>query len=363
MVYRVASTIYCIEGINLALPTVCRIEGASRQQSEGGGAKAKEGDEQQQPTTPMKQSKESSVIIVVGAVFSYGIITLIVSWIGLVGGLGGGEGTTHGEDGCWDVTYCLNSSAVRLVYMLSLGVALVLTLPLILFPSTQLLEVWLDDRTDERRRKVEEMDMQQEFLSQQQKSLKSLLSDDEDDTVFSSQCKKDIQDAGIEMRDFGCLTHASLPSCTMRAPPPLINFDDVDDDSLINTPRSAPPASTTLEKSSLKTTPAFTRKLKYWKLRMCIAVTISTVAILEGTFPSVLKGAGIIRGVSLSITGLIVPPLLYMSAMGGGFSVPMAVCMSLLIGLGLFNIVLVLMSAFGSKDFIVEEGRQNFDAP
>jgi hypothetical protein len=67
--------------------------------------------------------------------------------IGLANGLGGGEGTTHGEDGCWDVTYCLNSSAVRLVYMLSLGVALVLTLPL--FPSTQLLEVWLDDRTDE----------------------------------------------------------------------------------------------------------------------------------------------------------------------------------------------------------------------
>lgn len=131
----VASTIYCIEGINLALPTVCSIEGASRQQSEGGGAKAKEGDEQQ-PSTPMKQRKDLSVIIVVGAVFSYGIITLIVSWIGLAGGLGGGEGTTHGEDGCWDVTNCLNSSAVRLVYMLSLGVALVLTLPLILFPNT-----------------------------------------------------------------------------------------------------------------------------------------------------------------------------------------------------------------------------------
>jgi len=80
----VASTIYCIEGINLALPTVCSIEGASRQQSEGGGAKAKEGDEQQ-PSTPMKQSL--SVIIVVGAVFSYGIITLIVSWIGLAIGI------------------------------------------------------------------------------------------------------------------------------------------------------------------------------------------------------------------------------------------------------------------------------------
>ena len=43
---------------------------------------------------------------------------------------------------------------------------------------------------------------------------------------------------------------------------------------------------------------------------MYITFTISIFAILEGTFPSVLKGAGIIRGVSLSITGLIVPPLL-----------------------------------------------------
>jgi len=49
-------------------------------------------------------------------------------------------------------------------------------------------------------------------------------------------------------------------------------------------------------------------------------------------------GVGIIRGVSLSITGLIVPPLLYMGAMGGDFFVPMAVCMSLLIGLGLFKL-------------------------
>ena len=114
----------------MALPTVCSIEGASRQRSEGD--KGQEGDvynnkqQQQQPST-LKQRKDLSVFIVVGAVFSYGIITLIVSWIGLAGGLGGGEGTIHGEDGCWDVTDCLNSSAVRLVYMLSLGVALVLT--------------------------------------------------------------------------------------------------------------------------------------------------------------------------------------------------------------------------------------------
>jgi hypothetical protein len=49
-----------------------------------------------------------------------------------------------------------------------------------------------------------------------------------------------------------------------------------------------------------------------------------------------------------------------MSAVGGDFSAPMAAVMALLIGLGLFNIVLVLMSVFGSRDFIVEEGRGNY---
>ena len=32
------------------------------------------------------------------------MITLVVSWIDLMGRLGGGIGTIHGEDKCWDVT-------------------------------------------------------------------------------------------------------------------------------------------------------------------------------------------------------------------------------------------------------------------
>lgn len=98
------------------------------------------------------------------------------------------------------------------------------------------------------------------------------------------------------------------------------------------------------------------RKLKYWKLRMFLAFLICLIGTLEGSFPVVLTAAEVIRGVGLSIAGLIFPPLLYMSAVGGRFSGAMAAAMALLIGLGLFNIVLVLMSAFGGKDFIVEEG-------
>ena len=153
----VATTIYCIEGINLALPTVGSIEGAPRW-SGGGLTKQPSSGELRGgngSSTKENEKRDLSVFIVVGAVFLYGMVTLVVSWIGLAGGLGGGIGTIHGEDGCWDVTYCLNSSAVRFVYMLSLGVALVLTLPVILYPSTEMLEVWLDERNDERRRKKE----------------------------------------------------------------------------------------------------------------------------------------------------------------------------------------------------------------
>jgi hypothetical protein len=98
------------------------------------------------------------------------------------------------------------------------------------------------------------------------------------------------------------------------------------------------------------------RRVKYWKLRMILAGTIIVIGTIEGSFPQVLKVAEVIRGVGLSIAGLIFPPLLYMSAVGGSFGTGMAAAMSLLVGLGLFNICLVLMSAFGGKDYIMEEG-------
>jgi hypothetical protein len=352
----VATTIYCIEGINLALPTVCSIEGAQRwgggpqplSQSESGANKKEDA------------GRDSSVFIVVGAVSVYGIITLIVSWIGLAGGLGGGVGTIHGEDGCWDVTYCLNSSAVRFVYMLSLGIALILTLPVILYPSTQMLEVWLDDRNDERRKKMEAASILTSKTMEvrpgwsKNNFLQSLLSDDE--TVDTVSDIANPRPAMIHHDKIGGEESCSIGAGRYADPFPLspesslITFQN-DDDSWISH-RTTP----ALENAKVKKT----RKLKYWKLRMCIAVFICVVGTIEGSFPSVLKVAGILRGVSLSITGLIVPPLLYMSALDGDFSVPMAASMALLIGLGLFNIVLVLMSAFGSKDFILEEGRQNF---
>jgi len=369
----VATTIYCIEGINLALPTVSSIEGTQRWGA--GVGMMRQRSSNLSGSSGGRDKPDLSVFIVVGAVFLYGMVTLVVSWIGLAGGLGGGIGTMHGEDGCWDVTYCLNSSAVRFVYMLSLGVALVLTLPVILYPSTEMLEVWLDERNDERRRKMDLAAMARKERKPEKEpfwqSQKSLLPDDETVCTVTSDTasprKLGIRHPDIENRDWSAssagMTSNSSAGAGEYVAPNQPNSSSVG--SPVQSPMSenesptavqSPPTRAGGENTKLKAR----RKLKYWKLRMFLAFIICVIGTIEGSFPSVLKAAEVIRGVGLSIAGLIFPPLLYMSAVGGNFSVPMAAAMALLIGLGLFNIILVLMSAFGSKDYIVEEGRGNF---
>ncbi|KAL9189141.1 hypothetical protein ACHAXT_011631 [Thalassiosira profunda] len=354
----VATTIYCIEGINLALPTVSSIEGAQRWGGVGltQSGKSETGDKK-------RDKQDLSVFIVVGAVFLYGMVTLVVSWIGLAGGLGGGTGTMHGVDGCWDITYCLNSSAVRFVYMLSLGVALILTLPVILYPSTEMLEVWLDERNDERRRRIEAAMGQQEKSSRAfWQNQESLVPDDE--TMYTVRDKHTARSLGIQQTDIEMTELASPANTTGGYVPPNVNQPptlmtvktDTAPEEAVFSPLSAGPEYAAPENTKLKAK----RKLKYWKLRMFLAFIICFVGTIEGSFPGALKAAEVIRGVGLSIAGLIFPPLLYMSAVGGNFSVPMAAAMALLIGLGFFNIVLVLLSAFGSTDYIVEEGRGNF---
>lgn len=283
----VATTIYCIEGINLALPTVSSIEGTQRWGGLGSSLRRKGSSQLNEQGVSKKdiERQDLSVFIVVGAVFLYGMVTLVVSWIGLAGGLGGGAGTIHGEDGCWDVTYCLNSSAVRFVYMLSLGVALVLTLPVILYPSTEMLEVWLDERNDERRRKLEAaaLSKQEESQQPQQRPFwhhqKSLLPDDETVlTVSDTQSPRNMGIDGIEMREWSSFTGSGdyvAPEVNQSGtgspePSPLTNQNNSGSAKGANSP-------VRLENTKKKAK----RKLKYWKLRMFLAFTICVIGKMQ----------------------------------------------------------------------------------
>ncbi|KAL7548789.1 hypothetical protein ACHAWF_012823, partial [Thalassiosira exigua] len=333
----VATTIYCIEGINLALPTVVGIEGAQRA---GGVAPVHEPSIVSGASRRHSLRQDISVFVVVGAVFLYGMITLFISWIGLAGGLGGGSGTMHGEDGCRNVTYCLNSSAARYVYMLSLGVALVLTLPVILYPSTQLLEVWLDEVNERQDQEERERNNNSTPTVLPRPSLfgqKSLLPDDESvytaaDTLKSrtlgiqhSEVKRHERSASTGAFEYVAPRPYSSPSMEM-----LPGMSQRDKASVV---KQIDPTYTKMKSK---------RKLKYWKVRTILAIAICVIGTLEGVFPMIVAAAGVLRGVGLSIVGLIVPPLLFMSAVDGNFTVSMAISMALSIGLGLFNMILVL---------------------
>jgi len=367
----VATTVYAIEGINLALPTVISVEGIQRvwllrkitsnpelgEETRSGGS---EGGSSKGRIRP-----DLSVYIVCGAVFFYGFITLIVSWVGLAGGLGGGIGTIHEESGCPDVTYCLNSSGARFVYMLSLAVALILTLPVILYPSTEMLEIWLDEREEKRRKRMEavlmshgnEIDQQQEEAKTRRNLVKMIRQKsilqvrDDDDTLASP-----MNSCDFELRD------VQPPSREQISESLSVNTQPSEQKNEVVSPLGGEGsvASSSAEQTKSRASPRM-RRVKYWKLRMFLAGTIIVIGTIEGSFPQVLKVAEVIRGVGLSIAGLIFPPLLYMSAVGGRFGTPMAAAMSLLVGLGLFNIVLVLMSAFGGKGYIMEEGANFYE--
>jgi len=373
----VATTVYAIEGINLALPTVISVEGIQRVWGIKKNASTPElkedtrvgGNEGGGSTGKIRP--DLSVYIVCGAVFFYGFITLIVSWVGLAGGLGGGIGTFHEESGCRDVTYCLNSSGARFVYMLSLAVALILTLPVILYPSTEMLEIWLDEREEKRRKRTEDAlaALSEEPPEEDARNLvkmsreKSILQVRDDDDTLGSPT---FNSGEFELRDvhsMGSIGHVSFPSQENAF---SFNTKSTEENeqtkeavmkeavSPMGADESVISSSATKSKSNSRASPRM-RRVKYWKLRMFLAGTIIVIGTIEGSFPQVLKVAEVIRGVGLSIAGLIFPPLLYMSAVGGRFGTPMAAAMSLLVGLGLFNIVLVLMSAFGGKDYIMEE--------
>ena len=373
----VATTVYAIEGINLALPTVISVEGIQRVWRLKKNASNPELREKpgfggsELGSKKGKIRPDLSVYIVCGAVFFYGFITLVVSWLGLAGGLGGGIGTLHEESGCRDVTFCLNSSGARIVYMLSLSVSLILTLPVILYPSTEMLEIWLDEREEKRRKHMEatlaalgdEIGQPQEDVKLQNfvemSRYKSILQVRDDEDTLGSPDSKSFE---VELRNM----YSSGSSNNMILPPQqhvsgslsvnTLSTEEKDCNEAVS-PLGGGSVSSSVDKSNSRTriNPRM-RRVKYWKLRMFLAGTIIVIGTIEGSFPQLLKVAEVIRGVGLSIAGLIFPPLLYMSAVGGRFGTPIAAAMSLLVGLGLFNMVLVLMSAFGGKDYIMEEG-------
>ena len=141
----VASTLCAMEGINLALPI------ANHYLAHAPMVVAEDG------TSHAAATMRSPIPVVTAAVSFFGVISLIVAYFGFLSGLGGGSSDDarneeDGDDGeettqeCAAVAHCLDSDILEVVHRLSLAVSLILTLPIILYPSLELLERWAEER-------------------------------------------------------------------------------------------------------------------------------------------------------------------------------------------------------------------------
>ncbi|CAB9525561.1 expressed unknown protein [Seminavis robusta] len=138
----VASTLCAMEGINLALPIANSYLASATLKSEN----------KNYQSASAEIPKKSLISVVTSAIGAFGAMTLLISIFGYSSGLGGGEGTKYdkGSDDdnadCRTVAYCLDSELLSNVHRLSLAAALILTLPIILYPSLEMIEKWAEER-------------------------------------------------------------------------------------------------------------------------------------------------------------------------------------------------------------------------
>jgi Transmembrane amino acid transporter protein len=140
----VASTLCAMEGINLALP----IANSYLASSSSGNESVSDHYQSAMPN-------RSPVPVVAAAVGVFGLLTMLVATFGYVSGLGGGDGTKHEEGSedsnpvCPFVAYCLDSVLLSHIHRASMACALTLTLPIILYPSLELVDRWADERFEQ----------------------------------------------------------------------------------------------------------------------------------------------------------------------------------------------------------------------
>jgi len=146
----VASTLCAMEGINLALPIANQFLLL---------AAATEGTVHASVAATAIGAKfhaainNSPIPVITSAVGFFGFTTLSVAYFGYLSGLGGSgsASSSNNDDGdddqdCTFVAHCLDSKLLENIHRISLATTLILTLPIILYPSLELLERWAEER-------------------------------------------------------------------------------------------------------------------------------------------------------------------------------------------------------------------------
>ena len=347
----VASTVCAIEGINLALPTANSLY--QQQQDRLRKLQQRNGTSMNTIGSETASNQISDAIPVVSSVIIvYGILTLAIAWIGYLNGLGGGKGTKHGNDNyngnngdnnsnnyngynsraCEQIAYCLDSDLLTKIHQISLGITLLLTLPIILYPSIEMLEIWADER---------EIQLQTGRTSSDSSIQSSgwngyVRGDKMKSKVLNDKQQKLIQTFG----QYGISENSDDdPRVIFR------RFDDEGDEKKLSKWRLP----------------------KHWRLRLSHAVAISILAVVKRSFESTFA---LMKGLGLSFVGFMLPCIFFVQAhkkyhtvLGGDLingrsqrrmSWALKISMVCLVLLGMSNIVLVYLSVFTKHNYMPE---------
>jgi len=292
----IGSAVYALEGINLALPTVHSM-----------------------------QKQQDGVKVVCWAVVMYAVLTLLFGAIGYAGGLGGGPDTLYSRAECDVVTRCISPQTLQTLLRVALSIAMLLSVPVMLFPATEMLEVAITElrvRVRQRRERKK-----QRKLSRQQPLPPYKSSQSPSDMLLETQ--NDIPDAAqastTELQQQQLPSHVTAPDTWYHSLEEKLA--SIDDDGL-HTAASIH----VIEKS--------------WRLRVGLAVWILGLAI---AVPSFTLFSALVGAVGLSFAGFILPCLLYLKGLQvthEPIRYPTLTVTGFLMAFGLYNMTVGGWSAF-----------------
>jgi type IV secretory pathway TrbD component len=293
----IGSAVYALEGINLALPTVHSMK-----------------------------KQEDGVKVVCSAVVMYAVLTLLFGAIGYAGGLGGGPDTLYSRAECDVVTRCISPQSLQSLLRVALSVAMLLSVPAMLFPATEMLEVAITElRARVRQRR--ERKRQQKLAHQQSfppyKSYQSpgeILLETPNNIPDASRANAMEQKRQDELPNHGTEPDTWYHSLEEK----LASIDD----------------------DGLHTAGSIHLIEKNWKLRVGLAIWIMGLAI---AVPSFTLFSALVGAVGLSFAGFILPCVLYLKGLQDThepIQYPILTVTGFLMAFGLYNMTVGGWSAF-----------------
>mmetsp|Transcript_31680 Transcript_31680/g.92923 ORF Transcript_31680/g.92923 Transcript_31680/m.92923 type:complete len:534 (+) Transcript_31680:34-1635(+) len=256
------NAVYALEGINLALPTVHAM-----------------------------QNPSDATRVVCGSVVLYGVVTLMFASIAYAGGLGGGDGTGLSAEECDVSTKCITPLMLQSLIQITLSLAMLLSIPVMLYPSTEMLEVMLTDRLE---KKAES---------------------------HAKWRQANNANSGVELHEF-----ARRESETEL----LVGKQGVSNSSVVGYTSIDSVIFATDEEQEFS-------QDRSWKLRLFL----SSLTVMLGTvMRSFTHFSGFVGAVGLSFAGFVLPPLLFLRAHEAAnlpLRWPMLVGMAFLVIFGIFN--------------------------